>query len=293
MNGPDPSTFLQVLDLTADGPADRFVGPPSPERGGRTYGGQFLAQAVVAAHRTVDGDRPVHSLHGLFLRPGDVDRRTTWEVERVRDGRSFAVRSVVGSQEGREAFRVLLSFHHPEPGLAYQRSLDFSIDELPPPDAVTMSYVEYCLAHPDVAAADWFGQDRPMEIRYIDPPDPVSGPPTEKPQRTWTRIIGPLPDDGWIHQAGLAYLADATLIDHVVLPHGHRWHDARLTGASLDHAMWFHGDARADGWLLFDQRVELTGGARGLAAGRFYTPDGVLVSTCNQEGLMRWSGTGP
>ena len=292
MNGPDPSTFLQLLDLTADGATDRFIGPPSPERGGRTYGGQFLAQAVAAAQRTVDDDRLVHSLHGLFLRPGDVDRATSWEVERVRDGRSFAVRSVVGSQEGKEAFRVLLSLQVPEPGFSYQPSPGFSIADLPEPDAVSMSYVEFCLAHPDVAAAAWFGQDRPMDIRYIDPPDPVSGPPSERPQRTWTRIIGPLPDHPWIHRAGQVYLADATLIDHVVLPHGHRWHDARLTGASLDHAMWFYGDVRADRWLLYDQRVELTGGARGLASGRFYTPDGVLVSTCTQEGLMRWSAGG-
>lgn len=292
MTAPDASTFLELIDLTSGSGRDRFTGPPSPERGGRTYGGQFLAQAITAAYRTVDDDRLVHSLHSLFLRAGDVDRPTSWEVERVRDGRSFAVRQVTGHQEGREAFRVLVSLHVPEDGLDFRPDPDFSMAELPRPEDVTMSYVEFCRAHPDVELADWHGQDRPMDILYIDAPDPASGPPTDRPQRTWMRLTGSLPSDPRVHHAGLAYLADATLIDHVMLPHGHRWHDARLTGVSLDHAMWFYDlpTTRTDQWLLYDQRVEVTGGARGLATGRFYTETGVLVSTCTQEGLMRWSG---
>lgn len=289
MTGHAASTFLELIDLTAGSSPDRFQGPPAPERGGLTYGGQFLAQAVMAAYRTVDDDRAVHSIHGLFLRAGDVDQPTLWDVDRVRDGRSFSVRTVIGSQAGKEAFRALVSLQVPEDGFVYRPEPDFSIGDLPAPDDVTMSYVEFCRAHPDVELGDWFGQDRPMDIRYIDAPDPASGPPTADPQRTWTRITGRLPDDPQVHHAGLAYLADATLIDHVLLPHGHRWHDARLTGVSLDHAMWFYGQTRADRWHLYDQRVELTGGARGLATGRFYTEDGRLVSTCSQEGLMRWS----
>lgn len=285
--------FVDVVDLGApvDGPDGHLIGPPSPERSGLMYGGQFLAQAVMAALWTVDDERSVNSLHGMFLRGGDVDRQTDWHVETVRDGRSFGVRSVSGFQDGgkgrAECFRATLSLHVPEPGMEYQRSIDLA--GIPSPDDVSMSYVDFCYAHPDMADSDWAGADRPMEIRYIDPPDPAGGGPTDAPQRTWTKVSDSLPDDPAVHQAALAYLSDATLVDHVLLPHGFRWSDARLTGVSLDHAMWFHRPCRADEWLLYEQRVESTGGARGLATGRFYTADGTLVANCAQEGLMRWS----
>jgi acyl-CoA thioesterase-2 len=284
--------FADLIELEAS--AAGFVGPASPERTGLMYGGQFLAQAMAAALRTADDDRVVHSLHGLFLRGGDVDQPTNWDVDVVRDGRSFGTRSVSGFQDGPrgsvECFRATISLHVPEVGLEHQPALDFDFDAVPDPDDVPMTYVEFCHAHPDTAASEWAGADRPMEIRYIDPPDPAGGGPTEAPQRTWTRIAGhALGDDPAIHQAALAYLSDATLIDHVLLPHGHRWSDARLTGVSLDHAMWFHRPCRADQWLLFDQRVESTGGARGLTTGRFYDRAGALVATCAQEGLMRWN----
>lgn len=290
MSEPKPTTeFPALIELETGSSADHLIGPPAPERGGRTYGGQFMAQAVAAAYRSVDDDRFVNSLHALFLRPGDVDQPTDWMIERIRDGRSFSTRSVVGQQQGKEVFRALVSLHVPEDGFAFQPALDFAVDQLPEPDVVTTDYVSFCRAHPDTDLEDWFGQDRPMDIRYIDAPTPGSGPPLTDPQRTWTRISGPLPDDAGVHHAALAYLSDATLIDHVLLPHGHRWSDARLTGASLDHAMWFYQNARADQWLLFDQRVELTGGARGLATGRFHQPGLGLVSVCTQEGLIRWS----
>lgn len=286
-----PSAFAEVIDLVPDSSPDHFIGPASPERGGTVFGGQLLAQAVAAAYRTVADDRQLHSLHALFLRAGDVDLTTQWQVERVRDGRSFSSRSVSGFQNGKEAFRLLTSFQVPEPGLDYQPEPDFDIGAIPAPDDVPMTYVDFCRAHPDVGSTDWFGQDRPMEIRYIDPPNPVGGPPDHRPQRTWIRMSGTLPDHLPTHYAGLAYLADGTLIDHVLLPHGYRWHDARVTGTSLDHAMWFRVAPRVDEWLLYDQRVESTGGARGLATGRFYDLDGRLLGTCTQEGLMRWSDT--
>ncbi|MEM7274134.1 MAG: acyl-CoA thioesterase domain-containing protein [Actinomycetota bacterium] len=281
--------FTDVVDLLPAEGADRFTGPPAPERSGRTYGGQLLAQAVMAGHLTVPDDRLVNALHGLFLSAGEVDQPTAWVVERVRDGRSFGTRSVSGFQSGRELCRVLLSFHVPEPGLAYEPPLDPPMAAIPPPDEVQTTYLDFCRAHPDTAAADWGGDERPMDIRYIDPPDPTGGPPVTEPQRMWLRIEGQLPDDRAVHQAGLAYLADATLIDHVLLPHGHRWHDARLTGVSLDHAMWFRSEARADRWLRYDQGVEATAAARGLGIGRFHDETGTLIASCAQEGLMRWS----
>ncbi|MEM9656030.1 MAG: acyl-CoA thioesterase II [Actinomycetota bacterium] len=211
-----------------------------------------------------------------------------WWVERVRDGRSFSNRTVIGSQGGKEVFRAMLSLHVPEDGFEFQPTMDVDPGRLPEPDEVSTTYVEFCDAHPDLEPGDWFGEDRPMDIRYIDAPSPGSGPPITSPQRTWTRISEPLGDDPRLHHAALLYLSDATLIDHVLLPHGHRWSDPRLTGASLDHAMWLYRQTRADDWLLFDQRVELTGGARGLAIGRFHQRSGEQVATCTQEGLIRW-----
>jgi acyl-CoA thioesterase-2 len=297
----DPESFSggfpAVIDLAPGSEPDRFLGPKSPERTGRTYGGQLLAQGVMAAYNTLepadDGgvDRHLHSLHSLFLRGGEVDQPTEWAVERVREGRSFSVRQASGYQDGRELFRIMLSFHVPEPGMDYEPTPDFDIASLPGAEQVETSYVDFCRAHPDLAGSDWSGDERPIEIRYINPPDPVEGPPCLDPQQTWIRLPGPLPpldEHPGLHAAGLAYMADGTLIDHVLLPHGYRWSDARLTGASLDHSMWFRRPVRADQWLLYDQRVESTGGARGLAVGRFYTPAGELVATCTQEGLMRW-----
>lgn len=295
MNDQDQSRFVDVVDLspttTSGSEVDHFTGPISPERTGRTYGGQLLAQAVVAGCRTVE-DSHVHSLHALFLRGGEVDQETHWEVERVREGRSFTVRQVSGFQNDKEIFRVMLSFHAPEQGFEFAPVTDFDISTVPGPEDVQTSYADFVWAHPDMADSDWSGDERPIEILYIDPPDPVSSPPRLEPQQTWIRLPGTLPslsDDPGIHAAGLAYLADATLIDHVLLPHGYRWSDARLTGASLDHAMWFRKPVRADQWFLYDQRVESTGSARGLATGRFYSPDGELVATCTQEGLIRWN----
>jgi len=280
--------FLDLIDLRAGDNPTSFVGSSAPERGGRVYGGQFLAQAVAAAYETIDDNRRIHSLHAYFLRPGNIDEPTRWEVDVVRDGRSFATRTVTGQQHDREVFHLVASFHVPEEGFEYQPTLDRVIDDLPPPDRVETSYVDFSHQQPGFDPTSWFGQDRPMEIRYINPPAPDTA--TDQPQLTWTKLTESLPTEPRLHDAGLAYLADATLVDHVLLPHGQRWHDPRLTGASLDHAMWFHAPVRADEWLLYDQRVAATGGARGLATGRFYTRTGDLVATCVQEGLIRWSG---
>ena len=266
---------------------DHFVAPMSAEQGARTYGGQLLAQALAAAQLTVELGRPVHSLHGYFLRVGAADRPLELGVDRVRDGRSFTARAVTASQQGRELFRLLASFHVPEDGLEYSGP---AMPEVPPPESVAFTYNQFAHAvRPDYSGV-WSGDARAMEVRYINPPTAPEGEPVTEDQRMWLRIDGPLADDAALHAAALVYLSDGTLVDHVMLPHGHRWQDERLDGASLDHAMWFHRVARADEWLLFDQTVVATAGARGLATGRFYTAGGVLVATCTQEGLMRWPG---
>ncbi len=255
------------------------------EQGERTYGGQLLAQALAAAQQTVDAGRRVHSLHGYFLRAGAADRPLELAVELIRDGRAFSARAVTASQQGRELCRLLTSFHVPEDGLEYSGS---TMPKVPLPESVDVTYNQFTHAlRPDYDGS-WSGDARAIETRYVNPPTAPEGEPVTEDQRLWLRIPGPLADDAALHAAALVYLSDSTLVDHVMLPHGHRWQDARLEGASLDHAMWFHRAARADEWLLFDQTVVATADARGLATGRFYTAAGVLVATCRQEGLMRW-----
>lgn len=259
----------------------RYAAAASPDKGARVYGGQFLAQCLAAAQATVADDRQVSSLHGYFLRQGDVDLEVELQVDCLRDGRSFSSRQVVAEQQGRELFRMLASYQVPEDSPEYSGD---AMPQVPPPEAVTFTYDDFTLAETGEAA--WHGSDRPMDIRYINPPT-VRGVPVTEPQLMWMRIPETLPDSSHVHQAGLAYLSDSTLVDHVMLPLGMRWQDADLLGASLDHAMWFHRPARADGWLLFVQTVEATGGGRGLARGKMFTQQGELAATCMQEGLIR------
>jgi acyl-CoA thioesterase-2 len=280
------TVFEQLMDLRPDG-EDRFIAPCAPDRSMRTYGGQFLAHSLRAAQLTVGDDRLVNSTHSYFLRAGDVDTETVLVVERIRDGRSFSQRQVVALQGGNEMFRSLISFHVPEPGLEWAPPVSHDVPE---PDEVALTYHDFWETILPPEQRPWPGRARPMDVRYINPPTLPDGEPITEPQLMWMTLREPLGDDQALHDTGLAYLADATLVDHVLLPHGHRWQDQRLTGASLDHAMWFHRPVRADQWLLYDQRVESTGGARGLASGRFYTRDGHLAVTCMQEGLMRWDG---
>lgn len=261
-----------------------FTAPPSPDKGERMFGGQFLAQCLAAAQATLADGRSVHSLHGYFLRPGDVDLPLQLGVEIVRDGRSYSSRQVHAAQRGKELFRLLASFKVPDESPQYA---DTAMPEVPPPEAVPYTYDEFTLAQSGADA--WAGSARPLDIRYINPPTTPRGEPVTERQLMWMRIDEVLPDSPEIHHAGLAYLSDSTLVDHILLPHGRRWQDAGFEGSSLDHAMWFHQFARADDWLLFAQTVEATSDGRGLASGRFYTRHGDLAATCLQEGLMRWT----
>ncbi len=277
--------FSELLDLRRAS-NDTFEAPVACETSGRMYGGQFLAQGVAAAQLTVADDRSVNSLHAYFLRPGDVDIPTTLRVERVRDGRGYSSRSVSTFQSDREVFRMLLSFQVPQPGPEFSAR---SMPAAPAPDSVKTLYTDFVDAQIPADEAPWHGALRPMDIRYVNPPDAPAGTPVIEPQLIWMRIDEPLGAEQNRHDAGLTYLADSTLIDHVVLPHGHRWNEPGFDGTSLDHSMWFHRRARADEWLLFDQTPEATACERGLASGRFYNQAGELVATCMQEGLLRWA----
>lgn len=285
-------SFAAVVDLTETGD-DTFVGPPSPDRGTRTYGGQVLAQSLAAAQRTVTDDRYVHSLHSHLLRAGTAAEPLDLQVDRVRDGRSFSQRRVAAVQNGREVMQSLVSFHVPEDGLDWEPP---SVIDLPPPTS-EQPYTDYSdvieavLPEPD---RPWPGRLRPMDVRYVNPSLTLDGSPVTEPQRMWMRVHGELNDetihDQSIQAAGLAYLADLGMNPTILLPHGYSWRDERVTEATLDHTMWFHRPARADDWLLYEQRAESTSGGRGLANGRFYNQTGHLIATCMQEGLIRWNG---
>lgn len=275
------------MDLSAIGD-DVFTGPPSPDRGSRTYGGHILAQSLGAAQRTVSDDRSVQSTHSYFLKAAAAAKPNELRVDRIRDGRSFSQRQVVALQDGAEVMRSLISFHVPEEGLEWEEPT--TIDDPPPTSEHPYTdYSDIIESSLTVGQRPWSGRDRPMDVRYISPPTGPESQPVTEPQRMWMRVHGQLGDDRSLHDAGLAYLADLGMNPVILLPHGCRWADERLTQASLDHAMWFHRPARADEWLHYEQRVESTSGGRGLARGRIYNLDGHLVATCMQEGLMRWN----
>jgi acyl-CoA thioesterase-2 len=238
----------------------------------------------MAALHTVADDRAPHSLHGYFARSGDPGAPLELTVDRLRDGRSFSLREVVVTQGGRMLFRMHTSFQVADETPRYQGA---AMPQVAPPEAVNFTYDAFTLQQ--TGKSDWHGAARPMDIRYVNPPRAPRGEPVTEPQLMWQRIAEELPDTPGLHAAGLAYLSDSTLVDSIMLPLGMRWQDEDFAGVSLDHAMWFHQPVRADEWLLFEQRPQVTGAGRGLASGCFFSRDGRLVATCQQEGLMRWT----
>jgi len=252
----------------------------------RIYGGQVIAQALVAAARTVGPERQAHSLHGYFLLPGDRDVPVLYEVERIRDGRSFATRRVVAIQHGRAIFTMAASFHVEEEGAFAHHA---PMPEVPPPEAlpdedeVRRSYLD--------RLGPWlrphFARARPVEMRPVDFTRYLAPAPGEPAQAAWIRAAGALPDDPVLHRAVLAYASDMTMIDTILAGHGRTVFDRDLQLATLDHAMWFHRPFRIDDWLLYAQDSQAAHGARGLAHGAFFTRDGALVASAAQEGLIR------
>ena len=278
--------LLDLLDLEQI-EVDIFRGrSPEGERRQRVFGGQVAGQALVAAGRTVPEDRPVHSLHAYFIRPGDPTVPLIYLVERVRDGRSFTTRRVTTIQHGKTIFTLSASFHRDEPGVEHADPMP----DVPPPDAIatTAERMEK-LFGPSVR--EWY-DGNPIDIRHIGPLSfEAERDPSLRTTRNmvWLRVDGDLPDDPLLHVCLMTYASDMTLLDSVLLAHGLSWADGRTTGASLDHAMWFHGPFRADRWLLYAQDSPVARGSRGLARGEVYTSDGNLVVSVVQEGLVRTS----
>jgi acyl-CoA thioesterase-2 len=258
----------------------------SPNEGWqRVYGGQVLGQALVAASRTVPEDRSAHSLHGYFPRPGDTTNPILYKVDRIRDGASFTTRRVVAIQHGHAIFNMSISFQVGEEGMTHQ----FPMPDAPPPESLPdeRALREAWLAEMPQFRTDGWNQERPIDVRPIDPVNifrPDARPPA---QMCWMRCRERLPDDPRLHQCVLAYLSDWSLLDTATLPHAVSFMQPNAQMASLDHAMWFHRPFRADEWLLYVQDSPSASGARGLNRGLVYTREGLLVASAAQEGLMR------
>jgi acyl-CoA thioesterase-2 len=261
----------------------RFRGRPTQAVPTRIFGGQLVAQALVACGRTVAGARPVHSVHSYFLRPGRPDLALDYEVETLREGRTLSTREVTATQEGRPIFSLSASFHDPEPGPGHQARTMASVDVDPVPDR------SQSIPHPEQQWFATFRQMFPFEIRFPDEPVRAAVRRNERPaprQRVFLRWP-PLPDDPLIHAAALAFMSDALLLSTSVYPHGRLFGDPGVSGSSLDHAIWFHRPPRADVWLLHEMESIWAGGARALCTGHLFTRDGNLVATVMQEGLIR------
>ncbi|WP_328464346.1 acyl-CoA thioesterase [Streptomyces sp. NBC_00448] len=255
----------------------------------RVFGGQVAAQALVAAGRTVPEERAAHSLHAYFLRPGDPGAPIVYQVDRIRDGRSFTTRRVVAIQHGQPIFHLSASFQIHEDGLEHQEAMPSAPDPetLPSADELLPAHAD---KFPDPTVIDRLLEARAaVDLRYVeDPPFLTAGVRREPRSQVWFRTRGKLADNPLLHVCLATYVSDMTLLDSVLLAHGRGgWAVGDVVGASLDHAMWFHRPFRADEWLLYDQQSPSASGGRGLGTARIYTQDGALAVSVIQEGLVR------
>jgi acyl-CoA thioesterase-2 len=262
-----------------------FRGQSRDVGGPAVFGGQVLGQALMAAARTVAVGQSVHSLHGYFLRAGDKAVPIVYDVDRIRDGASFATRRVVAIQHGQAIFHMSASFHKREDGPSHQGTMP----EAPPPESLADDHQR------ERAMADRLPERRreflqlpqPVELRSVNPLDPLTPEPRPAQALHWLRAPHALPDDPLLHQALLAYASDWSLMRVAMLPHGLSFNQPGVQGVSLDHAMWFHRDFRFDDWLLYQSDSPSLAGARGFCRGSLWARDGALVASVAQEGLIR------
>ncbi|WP_310621913.1 acyl-CoA thioesterase II [Flexibacterium corallicola] len=254
----------------------------------RVFGGQVIAQALMAATQTVAKDRRIHSLHGYFMRLGDATVPIHYEVERIRDGGSFNTRRVVAIQKEKAIFSMSASYQIVEEGMSHQ----IEMPDIPMPEDL-MSESEFKEKHlndvPDVLRLFW-KKERPLELRPVDTRHFLTRDKLPPYQNVWVKAASALPEDPHIHQSVLAYASDMTLLDTSLFSHGRQFYNPDLQVASLDHSMWFHRSFKADEWLLYTQDSPVTSGARGFTRGSLYTRDGTLVASTAQEGLIRLRG---
>jgi acyl-CoA thioesterase-2 len=275
--------LLTILDL--EKLEENLFRGQSPDAGWqRVFGGQVIGQALVAANRTVEGRKP-HSLHGYFLLAGDPKIPIIYDVERIRDGRSFTTRRVKAIQHGQPIFTLSASFQVEEEGFSH----DTMMPSVPDPDDLPNEQDIRARVMPLMPdpVRKYFERERPIELRPVEFKRYMSREPLEPRFNVWIRATGPLPDDPAIHQAVLAYASDMTLLDSTLVVHGRTVFEREVQAASLDHALWFHRPFRADEWLLYAQDSPFTGGARGFARGSIFTRQGQLIASVAQEGLIR------
>ena len=273
--------LLRLLDLEPL-EVNLFRGQSRDLGGKAVFGGQVIGQALVAASRTVEGRLP-HSLHAYFLRPGDMAHPIVYEVDRVRDGKSFTARRVQAIQHGEVLLSMICSFQVPEQGLEHQAPMP----DVPPPESVERNSDRMARL---LGRAPSQLLDNPIDLRSVGPMSAEAArDPSLRTTRNliWLRVDGDLPDDPLLHVCLMTYASDMTLLDSVLLGHGLTWLDGNTSGASLDHAMWFHRPFRADRWQLYAQESPVASGARGLAHGEVFTAEGDLVVSVMQEGLIR------
>lgn len=282
---PDADTSLLRLLTVERLETNFFRGIATPGGRGRSFGGQVIGQALTAATQTVDAARPAHSLHAYFMRPGDAAAPVLYQVERDMDGRSFSTRRVIAIQNGRPILNMAASFHVSEPGLSHQDVMP----DVPAPEDLEND-AQLAERHRDVLPERFLSHlkwDRPLEIRPVlmRPPYPTDN--LDPIQHLWIRVTGSVGDDPAMHRSALAFASDMGLLGVSMVPHARGFASADIQAASLDHAMWIHGDFRADEWLLYSMDSPWAGGARGFNRGRVFTRDGRLVANTAQEGLIR------
>lgn len=285
------SAVQDLLDLLELEPLEHNIyrGQNRDLATGRVFGGQVFAQALVAARRTVPEGRDANSVHGYFLREGDLKAPIVYFVDRPRDGKSFTSRRVTAIQHGEAIFHLSASFHIQEPGLEHQSTMPV----VPPPEDVP-SELALIRARADRLPEPLrtvVTQDRPIDIRTIVPADPFARAEridqADAKRQIWFRVTERIPDAPMVHQAVLAYASDYGFLPTALLPHGIAFRDPRLFIASLDHTVWFHRPFRADEWLLYVSDSPSAFGGRGFVRGSVYAQDGTLVASVAQEGLIR------
>lgn len=287
---PPLDAFLRTLNLTDTGARtqeDIFTGPSQWMPHGRVFGGQVAAQSIVAAMRTVGPDRPVHSMQGYFLRPGDIQQPITFSVDRIHDGNSFTTRRVQAYQQGLPIWSMIASFQLESGGLDHAIPMPEGI-----PDPETMPSEAGFVEEAGESLANYWIHRRPFAMRHVEgtiytQPDERRSP----QQAVWIKAVGRMPDDPVLHRAALAYVSDYTVLEPILRAHGLAWNDPRLRVASLDHGIWWHRFARVDEWLLYVARSPTASGGRGLTLGHFFTRAGELIATVSQEGMVRLKET--
>jgi acyl-CoA thioesterase-2 len=279
-----------LVDLLALERIDRdlFRGKNQDLGWGAIFGGQVFGQALSAAAQTVVAQRAVHSAHGYFIRAGELKSPIVYQVDRLRDGKSFSTRRVVAIQEGEAIFSLAASFQIEEPGLEHQDPMP----EVPAPESLR-SETELALAFADrlpEAVRARAAMPRPVEIRPVDPRDPFAPKAQKAVRRLWYRAVDRLPEDPALHRYLLAYASDFSFLGTALDPHGVSFMTPGMQVATIDHAIWFHRPFRVDEWLLYDVESPSAAGARGIVRGRFFDRAGRLVASTVQEGLVRKRG---